>query len=130
MPDTDQSVSFEDGLRRCLGRIELYDRIARRFLDTRAGDAASARSALAAGELAPLRKLSHDLTSTAGTLGAEALSAAAQALQAAVDDGTGAAGLAPLVEALAAEHALAVRALQSYVRGEVDLVAIVAANGK
>ncbi|MFK4707633.1 CheY-like chemotaxis protein [Roseateles asaccharophilus] len=40
-------MCFEDGLRRCLGRTDLYDRIARRFLDTRPGDAQRARAALA-----------------------------------------------------------------------------------
>jgi HPt (histidine-containing phosphotransfer) domain-containing protein len=118
------SVSFGEGLRRCLGRIELYDRIARRFLDTRADDADRAKLALGAGQLEVLRKVSHDLTSTAGTLGAGRLSAAAQALQQGVDEGVDSAGLTLLLEAFALEHRDVVGALESYARGEVDLRAL------
>lgn len=124
MPEDLPSVSFEEGLRRCLGRVELYDRIARRFLDTRVGDADRARAALGRGELEVLRKVSHDLTSTAGTLGASRLSAAAQALQEGVDEGTDSASLSRLLDAFALEHRCVVGVLESYARGEVDLRAI------
>lgn len=110
------SVSFEDGLRRCLGRTDLYDRIARRFLDTRLGDAQRARAALASGERALLRKLTHDLTSTAGTLGALRLSEAAHAVQSGVDDGLDTIDLAALLDVLSIEHESVVAALQAYTR--------------
>ncbi|RZJ08196.1 MAG: Hpt domain-containing protein [Rubrivivax sp.] len=116
-------ISFEVGLRRCLGRAELYDRIARRFLETRAAEAHGLQAAFDAGDHETLRRLSHDITSTAGTLGAEGLSATAQALQFAVDAGAGAQDLAPLVHLFVREHAVVLTALAQYARGEVDLQA-------
>ena len=63
--------------------MTLPDRIARRFLATRVDEACKLQAALDSGELELLRNLSHDLASTAGTLGADGLSSTALALQAA-----------------------------------------------
>ncbi|WP_457418005.1 Hpt domain-containing protein [Roseateles sp. P5_E7] len=117
-------VSFETGLRRCLGRLALYDRIARRFLETRAGDARKLQAAVDLGDLDSVRKLSHDIASTAGTLGADGLSATALALQAAADAGAHAASLARLAQRFTAQHAEVLAALAAYARGDVDLKAI------
>lgn len=116
-------ICFETGLRRCLWRVDLYDRIARRFLDTRAAEARTLQAALARNELDAVRKLSHDTASTAGTLGAGGLSAAALALQAAVDGGADADALAQLAQLFSSEHAVVLDRLASYARGDVDLQA-------
>ena len=119
--DDGRCISFSDGLRRCLGRLELYDRIARRFLDTRIADAQRTTTALAQGNRELARKLAHDLTSTAGTLGAERLSAAALALQVGLDEGAHAAVLSMLLNDYTAEHTAVVALLQSYAAGDIDL---------
>lgn len=123
-PALRSGVVFETGLRRCLGKRALYDRIARRFLDTRAGEARTLQAALDRGDLDAMRCLSHDIASTAGTLGADGLSATALALQAAVDAGADAAALVPLVDLFSREHAVVLNALASYARGDVDLPVI------
>jgi len=122
--DIQSGVSFETGLRRCLGRLDLYDRIARRFLQTRVDEARTLQAALDRGDLEAVRRLAHDTASTAGTLGAEGLSATAQALQAAVDDSADADSLAQLAHLFSFEHAVVLTRLTSYARGDVDLKAI------
>ncbi len=118
-------ISFQDGLRRCLGQVELYDRIAQRFLASRLADAEKTEAAIAAGDHELARKLAHDLTSTAGTLGARRLSDAALALQVGLDDRIDAQELAALLRDYVSEHAAVAAALQSYAAGEVDLTASV-----
>ncbi len=74
-------VSRDLGLQRCLGREELLDRITARFVENRAEAAQQARAALAQGRLDELLHIAHTTVSSAGTIGAEPLSAAALALQ-------------------------------------------------
>jgi len=118
------AVSFETGLRRCLGRVALYDRIARRFLETRVDEARKLQAAVDRGDLAAVRRLAHDIASTAGTLGADGLSATALALQAAADEGADAASLVQLAQRFSSQHAGVLNALAAYARGDVDLKAI------
>ncbi|MBL0729344.1 response regulator [Piscinibacter sp. HJYY11] len=80
-----EAISTELGLKNCLGRRELYEKILRRFLDTRAGDAAALQKALADGRSVDAAMIAHAVVSNAGTIGAAALSEAAKSLQLALD---------------------------------------------
>lgn len=80
-------VNFEIGLRRSMGRADLYRRFAERFLSTRGKDGERIASALRSGQHEEAITLTHQLISSAGTVGAEALSALSQALQLSIDVG-------------------------------------------
>jgi two-component system sensor histidine kinase/response regulator len=108
-----RGVSFELGLQRCMGRVELYEKILGRFLATRLDDARDIRDALAAHDLDRAASIAHSIISTAGTIGAEALSDAARALQLAIDAGE-AERLPALVETFAQRHAVVAEELHSY----------------
>jgi two-component system sensor histidine kinase/response regulator len=79
-----QVVDFHVGMRRCMGKVDLYRRIASRFLDAKGREVAQIRAALLDGEHARAANLAHQLISSAGTLGAEGLAQAARTLQLAV----------------------------------------------
>jgi signal transduction histidine kinase/DNA-binding response OmpR family regulator/HPt (histidine-containing phosphotransfer) domain-containing protein len=85
MPVPEAAISFERGLKNCLGRQELYEKILRRFLDLRAGDAAQVRAALSAQQAELAGSIAHAVVSNAGTIGAQGLSDAARRLQLAID---------------------------------------------
>ena len=70
----------EAGLRSANGRMELYQRLLRKFIDN--GETAALRHALAEDDLATARRSAHTLKGLAATLGAASLSAAAAALEA------------------------------------------------
>lgn len=74
-------VDFELALKHCAGRVELLERIGRRFLTSRRFDAEYIRAALERGDTEEAANIAHQLISTAGTLGAMGLSAAARDLQ-------------------------------------------------
>ncbi len=97
-PRTAPAVSFEQGLALCLGRRDLYVRIARRYIETRADDPATMRRAMQAGDIDSVARLAHSIVSSAGLVGANALSEAARELQVAID-----AGNSPRVHALIGE---------------------------
>ncbi len=78
-------VSFDIGLRRCLGRRDLYERVLRRYLESPGSSAGSMRAALDRGDRAALAALAHSAVSSAGTIGAEALVEAARALELALE---------------------------------------------
>jgi len=80
-------ISFELGLQRCLGRHDLYERLLTRFRATCEETPAQIHAALAANELDRASNLAHSFISSAGTVGAEALSDAARSLQLAIDLG-------------------------------------------
>ncbi len=98
------AVSVELGLSRCLGRRELYATIVQRFLESRADDPERMRMALQAGRADEVAQIAHAVVSTAGTIGAEALSNAARELQLAIDVGESP-RWAPLLENFARHHA-------------------------
>ncbi len=75
------------GLRRCLGRPELYEKILGRYLKQRAATGNEARTALEAGELEAAARAAHTLVSTASTIGAPALAELARELHDAIDLG-------------------------------------------
>ncbi len=80
-------VDFELGLRRCLGRPELFHKILARYLRQREAAGNEIRNALDAGELELGARTAHTLVSTASMLGAPALAALARELHDAVDLG-------------------------------------------
>jgi len=98
---------------RCMGRVELYERILKRFLDTRLGDAAAVAAALAKGDDDLAAGIAHSVISTAGAIGAEALSDAARTLQLAIEAGESD-RLPALYEAFAARQAEVAEALRRY----------------
>jgi CheY-like chemotaxis protein len=75
------AMAFDVGLRRCLGRRELYERLLRRYLEANAGTGAALRQALLRGETGLAASTAHSVVSTAGTVGAEVLAEAARALE-------------------------------------------------
>jgi PAS domain S-box-containing protein len=97
------ALSIDAGLARCLGRVDLHERILRRYLETRADEPARIRLALDARDLERARSLAHGLISTAGTMGADALSELARTLEQAIDE-RAAARWPSLVDALEAQH--------------------------
>jgi HPt (histidine-containing phosphotransfer) domain-containing protein len=64
-----------------MGRRELYLRVLRQFVEAHGGDAQRLELALQRGDTASASRLVHTLVSTAGSIGAESLAAAALALQ-------------------------------------------------
>ena len=74
-------ISFELGLKHCMGRADLYARVLRRFLDTHSDDSQRLREAVDAGDLKRAAMIAHTQISTAGAIGAAGLSQAARALQ-------------------------------------------------
>src|SRR5476649_1760419 len=82
-------ISFELGLKRCLGRAELYARVLQRFLDTQSKDPQRVRDAVDAGDLGRASMIAHSQISTAGSVGAEGLSEAARALEGVCNAGGG-----------------------------------------
>ena len=85
--DAGLPVDTELGLRRCLGKPELYQKIVGRYLKQRAAGGNEIRGALEAGELEAGARAAHTLVSTAAMLGAPALAALARELHDAVDLG-------------------------------------------
>jgi len=79
------ALDVELGLRRCLGRPELYQKILGRYLKQRAATGNEIRSALEAGELEAGARAAHTLISTASMIGAPALAALARELHDAID---------------------------------------------
>jgi CheY-like chemotaxis protein len=87
-PVADTSVlDLDDGLRRCLGRSDLYARILQRFAETRADDVPRLQAAAARGDRAAIGATLHVLMTSAGMVGALPLSVQARALHAQLDHG-------------------------------------------
>ena len=112
--DAASAVSFELGLGRCLGRHDLYLRVVRRFLETRRHDADKLRAAHARGDDAALAHLAHTTISTAGTIGATALSDIGAHLQQALRAGPRDA-VPALVESFAQAHGRVLDELSAFV---------------
>lgn len=113
-------VDVQHGLRRGLGNAGLYGRIVQRFLQSRVDDPERLRSALTARNHQTIYAIAHDLTSTAGTLGATGLSEAANALQTAIQDGdVSQESLSHLVNKVAREHEQVIVDLQRFAEKNV-----------
>ena len=109
---TGGGVAFDLGLQRCLGKADLYAKIAGRFLATqsRLPDAIEGALATYATDARKPLLLAHTLISTAALLGADEMSRLARELQDAVSQGRTSDALA-LATALRGEHAAVLRAL-------------------
>jgi two-component system sensor histidine kinase/response regulator len=114
-PDEDAvgGVSFELGLKRCMGRPALFEKIVRRHVGTVPAAPEAIHSALEAGRTDEAARAAHSLISTAGTLGAMELSALARRLEAAIE-GRQDDALPALRLQLAEEHARVAAALRNY----------------
>jgi signal transduction histidine kinase/CheY-like chemotaxis protein/HPt (histidine-containing phosphotransfer) domain-containing protein len=117
LPPPEHGISFELGLKHCLGRVDLYDKIARRFVAEQSNTPDAIRHALDAGESDKASGMAHSLVSTAGTLGASALSEIARDLQIAIDAGESQ-RWPSLVDALRGERAVVDDALRAYLSGK------------
>jgi len=73
------------GLKHSFGKAEIYAKMLRMFFDTRGASAAELQAMLASGNWEEGARLAHSIKASAGTIGAEALSAAAFALEQAFD---------------------------------------------
>jgi two-component system, sensor histidine kinase and response regulator len=112
---TGGGVAFDIGLQRCLGKADLYAKIAGRFLATQAllpDDIERALAAYATDARKPLL-LAHTLISTAALLGADEMSRLARELQDAISKGRTRDALT-LAHTLRAEHAAVLRALTQH----------------
>ncbi|MEP6502277.1 MAG: response regulator, partial [Betaproteobacteria bacterium] len=112
--DGQAAVSFELGLRRCLGRHDLYLRVIHRFLDSRRLDASRLREALEAEDWTAVAHLAHTTISTAGTIGAAALAGIAEQLQEALR-GEQRTAVPALVDAFAQAHERVVSELRAFI---------------
>ncbi len=119
-----QGVAIEEGLQRCLGRTDLYDRIVSRFLASRLHDPQQLRAALAQGDTARVAAIAHTAVATAGTLGAGHLSEVSRHLQAAALDGGDPAVLAGLIDAFEQSHQYVIHDLKAHQAQRIDVNAL------
>ena len=96
-------LDIESGLARVLGRPATLTRILGLFARSHAQDTQRLAEAMAAGDRAALAALAHDLTGSAGNVGATAVGEAAAALHAVIHDGRAALDVERCVDALIAE---------------------------
>jgi two-component system, sensor histidine kinase and response regulator len=79
-------VDIDSGLRRVLGKRELYQRLLGKFVASQGDFPAQLRVALAANQQESAERLAHSLKGLAGNLGATDLAAQAAALESAIKD--------------------------------------------
>ena len=106
-------VSVEAGLKSCLGKADLYEKIVRRYLTTRTQMPEEIRAALQADDRATAARIAHSLISTAGIIGAMAMSATARDLQRAIE-ADDAPRTAHLLGQIALQHTAACADLEAY----------------
>ncbi len=104
-------LNMAAGLRRTLGRPDLYLALLRKFKAGQHDALLRIREALADGDAALAERLAHTLKSVAGNIGAESLEAAAGQLEQALRERQPASSLAPWMAAAQAPLAHLVRAL-------------------
>jgi CheY-like chemotaxis protein len=75
------TLNTADGLNRCMGNLDLYRRLLKGFAKTQAGMQDQLDQALAGAQWEALQGHAHALKGLAGNIGAEALAAAAEALE-------------------------------------------------
>ena len=107
------AVSIELGLQRCLGKVETYQKIVRRYLARATNPAREIQAELDLGQAQKASLAAHSLISTAEAIGAKSMADVARALEAAIDVGESA-RVAPLLERLAREHGRVRSVLMSY----------------
>ena len=106
------AISFELGLQRCLGKSDLYEKIARRFLETQSRFPQDLAAASSGPDPRRPVLLAHTLISTAALLGADAMSQLARELQHALETHQHA-DIARLSRLLGLAHGEVVGALQT-----------------
>ena len=79
-------VDIDSGLRRVLGKRELYQRLLGKFVASQGDFPAQLRAALAANQQESAERLAHSLKGLAGNLGATDLAAQAATLESAIKD--------------------------------------------
>ena len=75
-------LDVELGLRRVMGKVDLYRSLLRKFVDSHSGFAGDMAHAMAHDDWATAERLAHTLKSVAGTVGATALQQQAESLEA------------------------------------------------
>ena len=111
-----EGILFGVGLQRCLGIADLYMTILRRFALEPQDVPQRIEAALQRHDLRAASNAAHSMVSTAGIIGAQALSDTARALQHAID--ADAAGLVPeLLNAFTHHYEVAVAQLHGYLQG-------------
>jgi HPt (histidine-containing phosphotransfer) domain-containing protein len=74
-------VSFELGLRNCLGRPQMYERVLRRFVEGRPTAAEAIEASLQQGDVAEGARHAHSLVSSGALIGSARLSSLAASLE-------------------------------------------------
>jgi len=113
--EPDEPVSFSLGLHRCVGNAALYRRLLERFLATRLSVPEDIRGLWLDGNLTESAMMAHSMISTAGTLGATALSEAARALQQALSHEP--AQVEACLAVFRDEHSLATASIRKHIGG-------------
>ena len=108
-----EAVRFDLALERCMGRVDLLEKIASRFLTMRRSEPQDIRQAWSRGDLEAASHLAHAAISTAGALGAETLADIARALQHTLDEGAHG-QLEVLIDRFESEHLAVAQALLAY----------------
>jgi len=108
-----EKVSVASGLVHCMGNEVLYQKLVRRYIEEGARAHEHIEALLEVGQLQQASDVAHSLVSSAGTVGARALSDVARRLQQALDQRT-MDQVPSLLEALKREEALADEALSRY----------------
>jgi HPt (histidine-containing phosphotransfer) domain-containing protein len=106
-------LSVNLGMSHCLGRPDLYEKIAQRYLQTWPGVPRSMREGLSKGKPDQVAFAAHALISTAGIVGAPALSDLARALHLSIEAGERHEWMR-LVDEIDKEGALVGHALEAY----------------
>ncbi|HET8871273.1 MAG TPA: response regulator, partial [Aquabacterium sp.] len=112
-PAEQERVSVAVGLERCMGNEVLYQKLVRRYMEEGSKAHEHIQALLETGQLAQASDVAHSLVSSAGTIGASALSNVARRLQQAIDEGA-TERFGHLIEELRREETLADEALSRY----------------
>jgi HPt (histidine-containing phosphotransfer) domain-containing protein len=113
LPKALPGLDLEVGLEFLMGQEDKYVRFLGKFLALKGSGGEEIRAALAAGDTEGAGRIAHSMISTAGTIGAVALSEAARALQTALFSGDGAA-LEPCLARFEAELATVTGGLRAF----------------
>jgi two-component system sensor histidine kinase/response regulator len=116
--DGSAGLSFDEGLRNCLGKAQVYERVLGRYHAEKDHVVADIRAAQDRGDLKEAARLAHSLISTAGILGAKAMSDTARRLENAFEAADLAAAR-PLLDELDRQNESASRAAADYLARRV-----------
>jgi len=106
-------IDSHGALARLSGDERLYRRLLGMFRDRESDFGGNFRSAYAAGDLAKATRLAHDLKSVSGTVGAQALSEAADALERACMHEANGAGIEALLDSVCGQLELVIGGLRT-----------------